>query len=115
MKKKTTNVTVSIFAGILFLFSAILIFRNKAEALQPLLLVSAGLMMFIHAFFQHREKETVNCSLGNIDNDRPTTLGFGTIKTKRDLYKIIGVTFGTVVVFFGLGFLVGKLLYHIIN
>ena len=71
--------------------------------------------VFLYTFFGR--KGIVSSSFTEINNESKTlVLGPKDKKvSKSSAFKIAMVTFGTVVVSFGLGFGVGKLFYHLIH
>ncbi|NQZ42943.1 MAG: hypothetical protein HRT65_01445 [Flavobacteriaceae bacterium] len=113
MKRKNLPLYTSICAGLILMLTAILVYQGKAEALQPTLLMSAGLLMLVHAVLLNRAPAYVKCETPDQHGQKP--LSWSTITTKKGFLKVIGITFGTIVVFFGLGFLIGRLLFHVIH
>nr|WP_299342807.1 hypothetical protein [Allomuricauda sp.] len=71
--------------------------------------------LFLYTFFGR--KAITSCSLSEINNNSKVMV-LGPKKnevTKAGAVKIASITFAAVVVSFGLGFGVGKLIYHIVH
>ena len=96
MKK---NKTAFLLAGILLIVSAVFSQVLEKNMGQALVLSLSGLFFSILAFFKQGQKQ-IACE---------------TRMLKKHPVKVILVTLGVTVIFGGIGFLFGQLLYHVVN
>ena len=101
MKKNTVQRYTSVVAGLLFYFSAYIYLFQKEDLFPGISLALSGTLFLVQGFMSN--KSVQECSI----NDN--------VKKGPSAFKIFGVTFGVVVVMFGLGFAVGNLLAHFVN
>ncbi|GMN10958.1 hypothetical protein MTsPCn9_27300 [Croceitalea sp. MTPC9] len=96
---KNNNKVALLLAGALLVASAIFSQILDKNTGQVLVLGLSGLFFSIIAFTRQGRKQIV-CEVHMI---------------KKRPFKILGIMLGVVVVFGGIGFLFGQLLYHILN
>lgn len=96
---RSNNKVALLLAGALLIASAIFSQILDKNTAQVLVLGLSGLCFSILAFSK-QGKQQVACEINMI---------------KKKPFKFLGVMLGVIVVFGGVGFLFGQLLYHVLN